>query len=76
MITNSLAGFRFMQEVSNVNNVENVTIKNLNIDNNDCTINKSMLINWLISSDEEISVIELGKLIEAKTNGKYSLVKQ
>jgi|GEM_PF-4829588 len=35
------------------------------------TINKSILLNWLYSSDEEVSIIELGRWISARTNGKY-----
>ena len=40
------------------------------------TINKSLLLNWLYSSDKDIPLEELGKWITAKTDGKYSLVKK
>lgn len=40
------------------------------------TINKSILLNWLYSADKELSITELGKWIEAKTDGKYTLVKK
>jgi hypothetical protein len=33
------------------------------------TINKSLLLNWLYSADRELPVKELGKWIEAKTDG-------
>jgi hypothetical protein len=39
------------------------------------TINKSLLLNWLYSSDKDLPLEELGKWIAAKTDGKYSLVK-
>ena len=39
------------------------------------TINKSLLLNWLYSADRELPVKELGKWIEAKTDGEYILVK-
>jgi len=40
------------------------------------TINKSILLNWLYSADRERPVSELGKWIEARTGGKYTLVKK
>ena len=40
------------------------------------TINKSILLNWLYSADKELPVSELGKWIEARTGGKYTLVKK
>ena len=40
------------------------------------TINKSILLNWLYSADKELSIVELGRWIEARTEGKYILVKQ
>ena len=40
------------------------------------TINKSILLNWLYSADKELPVSELGKWIEARTDGKYTLVKK
>jgi hypothetical protein len=39
------------------------------------TINKSILLNWLYSADKELPLSELGKWIEAKTDGKYVLIK-
>lgn len=39
------------------------------------TINKSILLNWLYSADKELPLSELGKWIEARTNGKYILIK-
>ena len=38
-------------------------------------INKSTLLNWLYSADKELPLAELGRWIEAKTSGKYSIVK-
>ena len=38
------------------------------------TINKTVLLNWLYLSGEEVSIAEIGKLLEARTNGKYVLV--
>ena len=40
------------------------------------TINKSILLNWLYSADKELPIVELGKWIEARTGGKYTLVKK
>ena len=40
------------------------------------TINKSILLNWLYSADKELSIIELGRWIEAMTGGRYTLVKK
>ena len=40
------------------------------------TINKSILLNWLYSADKELPLSELGKWIEARTGGKYTLVKK
>lgn len=42
----------------------------------DNIIKKSILLNWLKATEEDISLDELGKLIEARTNGKYRLIKQ
>ena len=39
-------------------------------------INKSILLNWLYSADKELALVELGKWIEARTQGKYTLVKK
>ena len=38
------------------------------------TINKSVLLNWLYSADKEVSIEELGRWIEGRSNGKYTLV--
>lgn len=38
------------------------------------TIPKNLLLNWLYSSDKNISLDKLGKWIELNTNGKYKLV--
>ena len=40
------------------------------------TINTSILLNWLYSADKELSIIELGRWIEARTGGRYTLVKK
>ena len=40
------------------------------------TINKSILLNWLYSADKELPIVELRKWIEARTRGKYTLVKK
>ena len=40
------------------------------------TINKSTLLNWLNSANTELSVVELGQWIEARTSGKYILIKK
>ena len=40
------------------------------------TINKSILLNWLYSADKELSISELGRWIEARTDGKYILIKK
>jgi hypothetical protein len=39
------------------------------------TINKSQILNWLYLTDRNVSVIELGQLIEDKRGGKFSLVR-
>ena len=60
-----------------------VVVNPLTVDNTDLkmqndkedTINKSLLLNWLYSSDKDLPLEELGKWIAAKTDGKYSLVK-
>ena len=40
------------------------------------TINKSILLNWLYSADKDLPVLELARWIEARTDGKYTLVKK
>ena len=40
------------------------------------TINKSILLNWLYSADKDLLILELGKWIEARTDGKYTLIKK
>ena len=42
-------------------------------DNKEDTISKSLLLNWLSVSDENIPVSDLGSWIEAKTNGNSIL---
>lgn len=44
--------------------------------NNQDTINKSVLLNWLYSADKEVSLEQLGSWIEAQTDGKYTLIKK
>ena len=44
--------------------------------NNQDTINKSVLLNWLYSADQEVSLEQLGSWITARTNGRYVLVKK
>lgn len=39
------------------------------------TINKSQILNWLYLTDRNVSVTQLGKLIEEKTGGEFSLVR-
>lgn len=39
------------------------------------TINKSLLLNFLSSGDEDIPLEELSKWITVKTDGKYALIK-
>ena len=45
------------------------------MDNNNFTIPKNLLLNWLYSSDRHVPLEELGKWLELNTNGKYKLVK-
>jgi len=40
------------------------------------TINKSVLLNWLYSAGNEVSIEQLGQWISAKTNGTYTIVKK
>ena len=42
----------------------------------DYTINKSILLNWLNVSDENLPIKELGAWIEARTKGEYKLIRQ
>jgi hypothetical protein len=39
------------------------------------SISKSLLLNWLSSADENLPVEELNKWLTAKTEGKYTIVK-
>ena len=48
----------------------------MNINNDDYKIDKFQLLNWLSSSNEEISLVELGRWIQSKTDGKYILVRK
>lgn len=43
--------------------------------NKESTINKSILLNWLYSADKELLIEDLGRWIEARTGGRYTLVK-
>lgn len=38
------------------------------------TLNKSLLLNWLSSADEDFPVEELNKWLTAKTDGRYTIV--
>ena len=44
-------------------------------DNKKDTISKYILLNWLGSADQEVSIVQLGQFLSAKTNGRYSIVK-
>ena len=44
-------------------------------DNKEDTISRSLLLNWLSASDENVLVSDLGSWIKAKTNGKYNILK-
>jgi hypothetical protein len=46
------------------------------MNNTDPTIRKNLLLNWLYMTKQEVSLVELGCWIEAKTEGEYSLVKK
>ena len=49
----------------------------MNINNSDdYKIDKFQLLNWLSSSNEEISLTELGRWIESKTDGEYILIRR
>ena len=39
------------------------------------TVNKSLLLNWLSSADENLSVEELNKWLTAKTEGRYIIIR-
>lgn len=39
------------------------------------TVNKLLLLNWLSSADEDLTVEELNKWLTAKTDGRYTIVK-
>lgn len=39
------------------------------------TINKSILLSWLYSADKDLPILELGRWIAAKTDGRYVLIK-
>ena len=47
----------------------------LTMDNKDFTIPKNLLLNWLYSSDRNVSLDKLGKWLENNTGGQYKLVK-
>ncbi len=44
------------------------------MDNNNFTIPKNMLLNWLYSTEKNVSLDELGKWLHLNTGGKYKLV--
>ena len=44
------------------------------MNNKDFTIPKNLLLNWLYSSNKNVSLDKLGKWLELNTNGKYKLV--
>lgn len=45
------------------------------MDNNNFTIPKNLLLNWLYSTERNVSLDELGKWLENNTSGQYKLVK-
>ena len=45
------------------------------MNNKDFTIPKNMLLNWLYSTERNVSLDELGKWLENNTSGQYKLVK-
>ena len=45
------------------------------MNNIDFTIPKNLLLNWLYSSDRNVSLDKLGKWLENNTGGQYKLVK-
>ena len=44
------------------------------MNNKDFTIPKNLLLNWLYSSDRNVSLDKLGKWLELNTNGKYKIL--
>ena len=40
------------------------------------TINRSLLLNWISVSDENLPIKELGAWIGARTNGEYKIIRQ
>jgi len=44
------------------------------MNNKDFTIPKNLLLNWLYSSEKNISLDKLGKWLQQNTGGKYKLV--
>ena len=44
------------------------------MNNKDFTIPKNLLLNWLYSSEKNVSSNKLGKWLELNTNGQYKLV--
>ena len=44
------------------------------MNNKDFTIPKNLLLNWLYSTERNVSLDELGKWLELNTNGKYKLI--
>jgi len=45
------------------------------MNNKDFTIPKNLLLNWLYSTERNVSLNELGKWLENNTSGQYKLVK-
>ena len=45
------------------------------MNNKDFTIPKNLLLNWLYSTERNVSLDELGKWLENNTSGQYKLVK-
>ena len=45
------------------------------MNNKDSTIPKNLLLNWLYSTERNVSLDKLGKWLENNTGGQYKLVK-
>ena len=45
------------------------------MDNKDFTIPKNLLLNWLYSTERNVSLDELRQWLENNTSGQYKLVK-
>lgn len=53
------------------NQLDNITLQ---MDNNNFTIPKNLLLNWLYSSDRHVPLEELGKWLHLNTGGRYQLI--